>query len=100
MIEPLASCPADAWQCLEYIIGQGFLGIFGNPLYLGLFTIVILAIIGYALRMTGDLLILYLSLGMMIVSAEFMAFSWVTIIFLIGGAIIFFLGILRIIKSR
>ena len=96
MIEPLLSCPSDPMQCFEHIISQGFLDIFGNPIYLGLFMLVILIAIGIAFKMTGDMFILFISLAVMIISSEFLG-NWVGILFLIGSGVVFALSLRRII---
>lgn len=99
MIEPLSSCPSDPIQCLEHIIGYGFANVFGNPIYLGLVLLTVIIAVGIAMKMKGDIFILFFSLGVMIVSAEFLG-NWIGILFLIGAGGVFALALLRIIKRR
>jgi hypothetical protein len=100
MIEPLLSCPADPMACLEHIFGYGFTMVFGNPIYSGLFLLIVLIAIGVAIRMSGDVFIIYMVISIILVGGQFLGGNWITMIFLIGAGVVFALALQKLIRSR
>jgi membrane-bound ClpP family serine protease len=100
MIEPLLSCPSDPMSCVEHLIGYGFTMVFGNPIYSGLFLLIVLVAIGAAIRMSGDTFILYILVSIILVGTQFLGGNWITMIFLIGAGVVFAFALQKLIRSR
>jgi len=86
---------------------SGITGVFGNPIILGIAGILLILIIGIVRKASPDLIIVS-CLSMIIIASSTtistvgsnLLADWVFWLFILGGGIIFALGLLRIIKNR
>jgi hypothetical protein len=77
----------------------GIVGTFGSPEILGIVGILIILIIGIKMKASPDLIIISVITMLEILSGVFLP-EWIFWLFILGGGVIFGLGLLKLIKNR
>jgi len=81
---------------IECLIGNVFVDLFGNPIFLGLFGILFLSVFGLVLRLPADIFIPFLLIGLILIASEYLGLQ-IVYIFLIGVGILIAFALIRLI---
>jgi hypothetical protein len=81
---------------IETIVGTGFAGIFGNSIMLGVFALIFIIGLCFALRATADIFFVGTLTGILIIANAF--FPWFKWLALVGVGFIVGLFIFRILR--
>jgi hypothetical protein len=82
----------------------GVVGTFGSPEILGIAGIIIILVIGMKMKVSPDLLVVSCVTMLSILTNSLIGVAllpeWIMWIFILGGGVVFGLGLLKIIKNR